>query len=92
MKPTALVYLRDNEAAQRLVVAWPLVPAEQRASATQAGLVAWSNLSDVPLETARRLALVLLAHGIVLEDGTVARDAENFIAAQVAASMPRRKP
>lgn len=86
MNPTALVYLQDCSAAQRLAVAWPLVPAAKRGDPAT-----WAELAGLTVHDAERFGRVLLAHGICLPDGTVARDAENFIAATVSAAIPRKR-
>jgi hypothetical protein len=86
MKPAALIYLQDSQPAQRLAVAWPLVPAGQREDPA-----AWARLAGLTIADAERYGSVLLAHGICLPDGTLDHDAENFIAAIVAASIPRKR-
>lgn len=91
MKPTALVYLRDDPAAQRMVVAWPLVPIAHGPRDTAKGLAAWAAAANVSLHIVGRLSIVLRLHEIVLPDGTVAPDATNYIAALVSTSIPRRK-
>ncbi len=90
MKPAALVYLRDNVAAQRLAVAWPLV--EDRARAEKSVLRDWARLADVPLHQAEALAPVLRSHGICRDDGSLDPLAEQYIGAQVQATIrgPRR--
>ena len=90
MKPAALVYLRDNVAAQRLAVAWPLVP--DRTRPEKALVRAWAELADVPPHLAEALAPVLRSHGICRDDGTIDPLAEQYIGAQVQATIrgPRR--
>lgn len=83
MRPAALVYLRDNDAAQKLVVAWPLVWTGD----TCANLARWSKLADVPLWRVEALLPVLAEHGICRDDGTIDPLAERFIASQVAAAI-----
>ena len=85
MKPAALVYLRDNVAAQRLAVAWPLVP--NRARGEKALVREWARLADVPPHQAEALAAVLRAHGICRDDGTVDPLAEQYVSNQVASSL-----
>lgn len=80
MKPAALVFLRDDLAAQRLVVAWPLVT---KRDAEQAALLdEWAGLANVPRHMAVKLARVLVAHGLCKADGTVDALAEQFVASQ----------
>ena len=90
MKPAALVYLRDNVAAQRLAVAWPLVP--ERARAEKAVVRDWARIADVPPHQAESLAPVLRSHGICRDDGTIDPLAEQYIGAQVQSTIrgPRR--
>lgn len=85
MKPAALVYLRDNVAAQRLAVAWPLV--EGRTRTEKIVLREWARVADVPPHQAEALAAVLRAHGICRDDGTVDPLAEQYIGAQVQATI-----
>jgi hypothetical protein len=85
VKPAALVYLRDNPAAQRLVVAWGLVA--PRTGPARSLVARWAALADVPPHVAARLAPVLRAHQLVHDDGTVDPLAEQFIASQVMSSM-----
>ena len=83
MRPAALVYLRDNDAAQRLVVAWPLV-CKRDIRVDQAH---WSKMADVPLWRVEALHQLLVEHGICNFDGTIDPLAERFIASQVAAAI-----
>ena len=87
MRPTALIFLRDNPAAQRMAVAWPAAfPGD-----VEGRLARWAAAADVHPALAEKLAHVLAIHGIVRPDGTVEPDAENYVAAVVSASIPRRK-
>lgn len=90
MKPAALVYLRDNVAAQRLAVAWPLVP--DRTRGEKAVLRDWARVADVPPHQTEALAPVLRSHGICRDDGTIDPLAEQYIGARVQATIrgPRR--
>ena len=90
MKPAALVYLRDNVVAQRLAVAWPLVP--DRTRGAKAVLRDWARIADVPPHMAEALAPVLRSHGICRDDGTLEPLAEQYIGAQVQSTIrgPRR--
>jgi len=90
VKPAALVYLRDNVAAQRLAVAWPLVTDRTRAEKTV--VRDWARIADVPPHVAEGLAAVLRAHGICRDDGTIDPLAEQYVGAQVQATIrtPRR--
>ncbi len=85
MKPAALVYLRDNVAAQRLAVAWPL--AFEHGRGEKALLRNWARIADVPPHQAQALAAVLRAHGICRDDGSVDPLAEQYVANQVASSL-----
>lgn len=85
MKPAALVYLRDNVAAQRMAVAWPV--AFERARTEKARLREWARVADVPRHQAEALAAVLRAHGICRDDGTVDPLAEQYVSNQVASSL-----
>jgi len=85
VKPAALVYLRDNVAAQRLAVAWPLV--EGRTRAEKIVLREWARIADVPPHVAESLAAVLRAHGICRDDGTIDPLAEQYIGTQVQATI-----
>ena len=85
MKPAALVYLRDNVAAQRLAVAWPLVT--DRGRSEKLVLRDWARVADVPPHQAEALAPVLRSHGICRDDGTLDPLAEQFVAAQVQSSI-----
>lgn len=79
------VYLRDNPAAQRMAMAWPLVSDHK---ATGKRLVSmWAELADVPPQRAAPLARVLRAHGICRDDGTTERAAIEFIASQVRSTI-----
>jgi hypothetical protein len=79
------VYLRDNPAAQRMAMAWPLVPDH---TATGKRLVRmWAELADVPPSRAVALARVLRAHGICKDDGTTEKAAIEFIASQVRSTI-----
>lgn len=89
MKPAALVYLRDNVAAQRMAVAWPL--AFEQGRGEKARVRAWARLADVPPHLAEALAAVLRAHGICRDDGTVDPLAEQYVANQVASSLKGAK-
>ncbi len=90
MKPAALVYLRDNVAAQRLAVAWPLV--EDRGRSEKLVVRDWARIADVPPHQAEALAPVLRSHGICRDDGTIDPLAEQYIGAQVQSTIrgPRR--
>ena len=90
MKPAALVYLRDNVAAQRLAVAWPLIP--DRSRSEKLILRDWARIADVQPHLAESLAPVLRSHGICRDDGTIDPLAEQYIGAQVQATIrsPRR--
>lgn len=85
MKPAALVYLRDNVAAQRMAVAWPV--AFERARSTKARLREWARVADVPRHQAEALAAVLRAHDICRDDGTVDPLAEQYVSAQVQSTI-----
>lgn len=85
MKPAALVYLRDNVAAQRLAVAWPL--AFEHGRTVKARVREWARLADVPQHQAEALAAVLRAHGICRDDGTVDPLAEQYVGAQVQSTI-----
>ena len=85
MKPAALVYLRDNVAAQRLAVAWPLVP--DRSRSEKLVVRDWARLADVPPHQAEAIAPVLRSHGICRDDGTLVPLAEQYLGAQVQATI-----
>ncbi len=88
MKAAALVYLRDNAAAQRLVVAWPLVSGRDAEESQVAA--EWASLADVPRHRVPGIAKVLRAHGICLPDGTVDPLAEKFVENQVARALGKK--
>jgi hypothetical protein len=79
------VYLRDNPAAQRMAMAWPLVPDHTATGKRLARM--WAELADVPPHRAGPLARVLRAHGICRDDGTTERAAIEFIASQVRSTI-----
>lgn len=89
MQPAALIYLQGDPQAQRLAVAWPV--------AYTPGLTAdqlderWAAASGLAEALVRRLGPVLLSHGICRKDGTTDPLAEQYIAAQVQASIRRSK-
>jgi len=85
VKPAALVYLRDNVAAQRLAIAWPLVT--DRARTENVVVREWARIADVPPHVAEGLAAVLRAHGICRDDGTIDPLAEQYIGAQVQSTI-----
>ena len=85
MKPAALVFLRDNVAAQRLAVAWPLIP--DRTRGEKALVREWARLADVPPHQAEALAPVLRGHAICLDDGTLDKLAEQYIQSQVQSTI-----
>lgn len=89
MKPAGLVFLRGNDAAQRLAIAWPLV--ENRAVAEPDLVREWARLADVPPHVAERLAIVLWRHEICRADGTVDPLAEAFVASLVQKTLPRTR-
>lgn len=85
MKPSALVFLRDDLAAQRMVVAWPLVT---RRDAAEGDLLdEWAALAGVPRHVAPKVARVLRAHELVRDDGTIDTLAEQFIASQATSAI-----
>ena len=77
MKAAALVYLRDKVAAQRLAVAWPLVP--DRTRGEKAVLRDWARVADVPQHQAEALSPVLRSHGICRDDGWVPLEKRELI-------------
>ena len=85
MKPAALVFLAGNSVAQKLAITWPIVPADERC-----GFGAWARLADVLEHRAQAIGQVLRAHEICLPDGTLDPLAEQYIASQVAGTMPKR--
>jgi hypothetical protein len=84
VRPAALVYLRDDLAAQRMVVAWPLLTRDGKQAPS---LNEWSKLASVPRHVVARIAPVLQAHEIVRADGTVDPLAEQFVTAQVQSTL-----
>jgi hypothetical protein len=85
VNPAALVFLRDNVAAQRLAVAWPLAFGQGR---TGKSLIRdWARLADVPPHQAEALAAVLRAHDICRDDGTLDKLAEQYVQSQVQTTL-----
>jgi hypothetical protein len=73
---TAVTLLGHCEAARRLVLSWPLVPA---GLSRRKALVEWSRVSGVALAETQRLAEVLFAHALVREDRTVDAEATRVV-------------
>jgi hypothetical protein len=96
MNPEALVFLCDDLAAQKLAVAWPLVPRsylKRRDGTIGAATIArWADLSGVNENVTRRIGAVLRAHGICRDDGTTEKLALDFISSQAMAAIPRARP
>lgn len=86
MNPAALVYLQNDEHAQRLAVAWPLV---ERGKDKRKLEISWSEVSGVNEYQVRRIGPVLRAHGICREDGTVDETAMRYVAQMALAKLPR---
>lgn len=60
-RTATLTALLDSSEVRRMVVAWELVGGDpERPSA----LIEWSRASGVPYSAAKRIAIVLLRHGI----------------------------
>ena len=72
MTATAVSFLSVDLSAQRLVIAWPLVYAamEQKPDADRNAL--WAEFAGVALVIAEKTGAVLLRHGLIREDGTIA--------------------
>ena len=81
MRPAALVFLRDNPAAQRLAAAWPHVTRRDAAPLALAAEIA--ALANVARSVAAKTLPVLRAAAICRDDGTLDPLAEQYIAAQV---------
>ena len=71
----AVAYLSTDTSAQRLIASWPLVAAEMAEDPQCDRGALWSEIAGVPLVVGQKLGAVLLRHGLVREDGTVAPEA-----------------
>lgn len=89
MHPSALIYLQGDSQAQKLAVAWPR--AFEGGGTEDDVFARWAAASGLALPLVRRVGPVLRAHGICRDDGTTDSLAEQYIAAQVQASIRRPK-
>ncbi len=61
--------------AQRLAIAWPHVAEVMQERPDEDTSAAWALCAGVPIVAAEKLGAVLLRHGLVREDGSVAPEA-----------------
>lgn len=89
--PTRLVLLDGDRIAQRLAAAWPSVDNSDKLEGAELW-AAWARVAGVNYVHVERLGPALLAAGIVTPGGTVAAEAQGFLAAVVERALERHQP
>ena len=72
MTATAIAFVGVDTTAQRLCVAWPLAAAAAAQDPDVDRAAKWAEYAGVALVVAQRTGSVLLRHGLLREDGTIA--------------------
>ena len=83
----AVAFLSTDVSAQRLLASWPLAVAAAAADPEADRTAIWAQVAGVALVVSEKVGLVLLRHGLVLEDGTVAEEAARVLNALAARKL-----
>ena len=70
----AVAFLGTDISAQRLCISWPLAHAALAEDGAPSRDAVWAPLAGVPLVVAEKVGAVLLQHGLLHADGTIASE------------------
>ena len=91
MDPAALLLLKDNEVAQRLIVAFPRLHMGRRGDRKRRCEV-WAKLAGVRVADVQTFHDMLFDNEICTMDGTVAPLAASYVTRLALAKLPSRAP
>ena len=72
MTAIAVAFLGTDVSAQRLAISWPSVAGPSSEGAEDDRTARWAQSAGVPIVVAEKTGAVLLQHGLVRADGSIA--------------------
>ena len=87
----AVAFLSTDVSAQRLAISWPRATAALVEQPDGDRDAVWAQLAGVPLVVAQKTGLVLLQHGLLHEDGSIADEVAAVLNALAARKLKELK-